>query len=177
MMSVAANANQLPLSNAVEDAQVLEMITQLIIATTPQEAIIFLNKFASDSFRRHSNVGFNELLQLRRCVHCQENARVTYDDDDDDHTGFLQDTTLCYPKQCWFKQRNLILNRIECKLSRLQPNSSQTFVSHGYSCPCIVPSKRKEITTLKEDVDTYLLFIKKALDRLSKFNRWYENCI
>ena len=104
----------------------------------------------------------SNLLKLfinNRCAHCRENPRVTYNDDDDDHTGFLDDTTLCsqYPDQCWFKTHNLFINRFNCALSRQQP-TSEDFASHGYSCPCIAPSKYVD-TSLNEHVKDYLQFL------------------
>jgi hypothetical protein len=101
---------------------------------------------------------FLALFNHKRCAHCRENPRVTYNDDDDDLTGFLDDTTLCsnYPNQCWFKTHNLFINRFECALSRQQPTSE--FASHGYSCPCIVPFKYID-NSLNDHVQDYLQFL------------------
>jgi|688.fasta_scaffold101893_1 hypothetical protein len=102
---------------------------------------------------------FLAVFNHKRCAHCLLNPRVTYNDDDDDHTGFLDDTTLCshYPDQCWFKTHNLFINRFNCALSRQQP-TSEDFASHGYSCPCIAPSKYID-TSLNEHVKDYLQFL------------------
>jgi hypothetical protein len=102
----------------------------------------------------------SNLLKLfinNRCAHCRENPRVTYNDDDDDHTGFLDDTTLCsnYPNQCWFKTHNLLINRFECAFSRKATPSEP--MTHGYSCPCIIPGKYRD-TKLDDHIQDYLQF-------------------
>ena len=112
-----------------------------------------------------------DLLQLfinNRCVHCRENPRVTYNDDDDDQTGFLDDTTLCsnYPNQCWFKTHNLIINRFECALSRQAAPSEP--MTHGYSCPCIAPLKYRD-TKLDDHVKQYLHFVQYVVAQQHQF--------
>ncbi len=130
----------------------------------PRQAVATLGQSTRNFISESLNLDFREFLKTRQCMHCRENPRVTYNDDDHDFLGLLDDTTLCttYPQQCWFKKHNLILNRIECALSRHSPRPGQT-ASHGYSCPCVIPSKYSE-TSLQEDVREYLQFVDASVD-------------
>lgn len=114
---------------------------------------------ARDSVSGYSSSDFFTVLDQQKCAHCRQNPRVTYNDDDDDVTGVLDDTTLCaqHPQQCWFKTHNLFINRFECALSRLGAQGETA--SHGYSCPCIVPSKYVRVS-LNEHVEDYLHFVR-----------------
>lgn len=123
---------------------------------SPRLAAAALGQSTRDSVS--TDTDFLALFNNKRCAHCRENPRVTYNDDDDDHTGFLDDTTLCsfHPNQCWFKTHNLFINRFECALSRKATPSEP--MTHGYSCPCIVPRKYCD-TKLDDHVQDYLQFL------------------
>ena len=130
--------------------------TRLKSNVSPRLAAAALGQSTRDSVSKDTD--FLAFFNQKRCAHCLNNPRVTYNDDDDDLTGFLDDTTLCshYPEQCWLKIHNLFINSFECALSRQAPTTE--FASHGYSCPCIVPSKYID-TSLNEHVQGYSQFL------------------